>query len=242
MPATQMWPQLASASLVNRRLFAREEEQYVNRFWKEIRVGDFVRLRCNETIPADILLLSSSDPDGLCHIETANLDGETNLKRRQVVRGFSELVSDLVRSGPGDCIPPCLPSGPPCLWARSFPVRAGPRLSGAEGLSGPGVFRPGDCVPPCLPRGPPCLWARSFPVRAGPCLVGGWGSEGLGVHFLREQVRAWVGRSDCPGAGSSLALGVWVHCPLLRLGMAFRSLGTLGPGRLLAHFCLLLLF
>ncbi|XP_043345314.1 phospholipid-transporting ATPase VA isoform X1 [Cervus canadensis] len=75
-------------------VFSREEKQYVNRFWKEIRVGDFVRLRCNETIPADILLLSSSDPDGLCHIETANLDGETNLKRRQVVRGFSELVSE----------------------------------------------------------------------------------------------------------------------------------------------------
>nr|XP_021508126.1 probable phospholipid-transporting ATPase VA [Meriones unguiculatus] len=75
-------------------VFSREEKKYVNRFWKEIRVGDFVHLRCNEIIPADILLLSSSDPDGLCHIETANLDGETNLKRRQVVRGFSELVSE----------------------------------------------------------------------------------------------------------------------------------------------------
>ncbi|XP_016056231.1 PREDICTED: probable phospholipid-transporting ATPase VA, partial [Miniopterus natalensis] len=75
-------------------VFSREQKQYVDRFWKEIRVGDFVRLRCNEIIPADILLLSSSDPDGLCHIETANLDGETNLKRRQVVRGFSELVSE----------------------------------------------------------------------------------------------------------------------------------------------------
>ncbi|XP_040825874.1 phospholipid-transporting ATPase VA [Ochotona curzoniae] len=75
-------------------VFSREEKKYVNRFWKELRVGDFVQLRCNEIIPADILLLSSSDPDGLCHIETANLDGETNLKRRQVVRGFSELVSE----------------------------------------------------------------------------------------------------------------------------------------------------
>ncbi|XP_058283541.1 phospholipid-transporting ATPase VA isoform X3 [Hylobates moloch] len=75
-------------------VFSREEKKYVNRFWKEIHVGDFVRLRCNEIFPADILLLSSSDPDGLCHIETANLDGETNLKRRQVVRGFSELVSE----------------------------------------------------------------------------------------------------------------------------------------------------
>ena len=241
MPATQMRPQLASASLVNRRLFAREEEQYVNRFWKEIRVGDFVRLRCNETIPADILLLSSSDPDGLCHIETANLDGETNLKRRQVVRGFSELVSDLVRSGPGDCIPPCLPSGPPCLWAFiSCESRSAPEWGrGSERTWRVPARGLRSAVSPAWAS---CLWARSFPVRAGPRLVGGWGSEGLGVHFLREQVRAWVGLSDCPGAGSSLALGVWVHCPLLRLGMAFTSLGTLGPGRLLAHFCLLLLF
>ncbi|KAM9586076.1 phospholipid-transporting ATPase VA [Trichechus inunguis] len=81
-------------SLANKCLFTREEKRFVNRFWKELRVGDFVRLRCNEIIPADVLLLSSSDPDGLCHIETANLDGETNLKRRQVVRGFSELVSE----------------------------------------------------------------------------------------------------------------------------------------------------
>uniref|UniRef100_A0A8C3PIS8 Phospholipid-transporting ATPase n=1 Tax=Calidris pygmaea TaxID=425635 RepID=A0A8C3PIS8_9CHAR len=70
-------------------IYSREERAYVEKCWKDVQVGDFVQLQCNETIPADILLLYSSDQNGICHLETANLDGETNLKQRQVVMGFS---------------------------------------------------------------------------------------------------------------------------------------------------------
>ncbi|XP_073690210.1 phospholipid-transporting ATPase VD isoform X2 [Garra rufa] len=67
-------------------VYDRKQKRYVERRWAEVCVGDLVRLCCNEIIPADMVLLHSSDSNGVCHIETANLDGETNLKQRQVVR------------------------------------------------------------------------------------------------------------------------------------------------------------
>ena len=54
-------------------------------FWKNIQVGDFVRIYNDDQIPADIAVLSTSDPDGACYVETKNLDGETNLKVRQAL-------------------------------------------------------------------------------------------------------------------------------------------------------------
>jgi len=50
--------------------------------WKHIRVGDVVRVASSETLPADIMLLATSDPTGVAHVQTVNLDGETNLKTR----------------------------------------------------------------------------------------------------------------------------------------------------------------
>uniref|UniRef100_A0A8C1CVF6 Phospholipid-transporting ATPase n=1 Tax=Cyprinus carpio carpio TaxID=630221 RepID=A0A8C1CVF6_CYPCA len=72
-------------------IFSRKQMCFVERRWKDVRVGDFVRVLSNEIIPADILLLHTSDPNGVCHMETANLDGETSLKQRKVVPGFSSL-------------------------------------------------------------------------------------------------------------------------------------------------------
>ncbi|XP_071088418.1 phospholipid-transporting ATPase VD-like [Haliotis cracherodii] len=72
----------------NCRVYSRECQRYVKQHWSDIHPGDFIHLSCNEIIPADILLLKSSDPMGLCHLETSNLDGENNLKQRHTVSGF----------------------------------------------------------------------------------------------------------------------------------------------------------
>lgn len=75
-------------SLLNPTLFGSERPQakFKNRCWKDINIGDFIRIRDNEEVPADVIVISTSDPEGNCFIETKNLDGETNLKTRTALQ------------------------------------------------------------------------------------------------------------------------------------------------------------
>ncbi|KAG0682395.1 phospholipid transporting ATPase [Pichia californica] len=63
-------------------------------YWKNIHVGDIVKIKNNDSIPVDIVILSTSDSDGACYVETKNLDGETNLKIKQALKcSHSDLIS-----------------------------------------------------------------------------------------------------------------------------------------------------
>lgn len=48
-----------------------------------------LQVQADEEVPADLVMLSSPDSDNLCYVETANLDGETNLKIKYCWSGFT---------------------------------------------------------------------------------------------------------------------------------------------------------
>ncbi|KAL6450692.1 DNF1 Phospholipid-transporting ATPase DNF1 [Candida maltosa Xu316] len=60
--------------------------KFVRNYWKDVRVGDVLRILNNEEVPADCIILATSDEDNFCYIETKNLDGETNLKVKNGIK------------------------------------------------------------------------------------------------------------------------------------------------------------
>jgi magnesium-transporting ATPase (P-type) len=61
--------------------------------WRNLKVGDLISVKAQEWVPADLLLLHSAGEEGICYVETAALDGETNLKQRQALRETNSIVT-----------------------------------------------------------------------------------------------------------------------------------------------------
>lgn len=83
-----------SAGVIDYSRHANGTAQWERTLWKKLEVGDLVLLRDNEQVPADIVVLSTSDADSLCFVETKNLDGETNLKVRKAVKATAGIRSE----------------------------------------------------------------------------------------------------------------------------------------------------
>lgn len=72
-----------------------EDVRWSKMQWQELRVGDIIKLRRDENVPADIILLHATGPNGIAYIETMALDGETNLKSKQACPIFTEHSNSL---------------------------------------------------------------------------------------------------------------------------------------------------
>lgn len=74
------------------KYWARKAPRWKKRNWEDLCVGDFVLLKNNDAIPADIVVCATSEEEDSCFIETKNLDGETNLKVRHAVPELGQTV------------------------------------------------------------------------------------------------------------------------------------------------------
>ncbi|CAF5025649.1 unnamed protein product, partial [Rotaria sp. Silwood1] len=65
-------------------VYNKTSKKFVQCRWEDLSVGSIVRVRTNQIVPADILLLSSTSCESTCYLDTAAIDGETNLKQKSI--------------------------------------------------------------------------------------------------------------------------------------------------------------
>ncbi|XP_060203208.1 phospholipid-transporting ATPase 1-like isoform X2 [Lycium barbarum] len=78
----------------NREALVLQSGKFQLKRWKNIWVGEVVKILANETMPCDMVLLGTSDPSGIAYIQTMNLDGESNLKTRYARQETTSLVCE----------------------------------------------------------------------------------------------------------------------------------------------------
>ncbi|KAK6121579.1 hypothetical protein DH2020_044674 [Rehmannia glutinosa] len=87
----------------NRLAWVLSNEKFEQKKWKNICVGEIIKVSGNETLPCDMVLLSTSDATGVAYVQTTNLDGESNLKTRyakqetQMRNPQEEKISGLIK-------------------------------------------------------------------------------------------------------------------------------------------------
>ncbi|KAJ6909040.1 hypothetical protein NC652_020109 [Populus alba x Populus x berolinensis] len=74
--AYEDWRRHRSDRVENNRLaWVLVDDEFRQKKWKDIQVGEILKIQANETFPCDIVLLSTSEPTGVAFVQTVNLDG-----------------------------------------------------------------------------------------------------------------------------------------------------------------------
>jgi phospholipid-translocating ATPase len=162
----------------------------------KLKVGDLVFLEKNQRVPADMLLLRTSDPSGSCFVRTDQLDGETDWKlrvamaRTQAVQHDGDLLSvegEVFADAPTKDIHTFIGS----LTLRSVPVSSASLLSTEGDVEGPGLL---DVYPVEPLTAENMLWANT--VLAAGTVVGF-------VVYTGKETRAVMNTSQ-PGTKTGL--------------------------------------
>jgi magnesium-transporting ATPase (P-type) len=68
-----------------------KNKKFINKEWSNIKIGNLIKVKKDEIIPADLFVVCSSNKDGIFYLQTSNLDGETNLKEREVLMNIQRI-------------------------------------------------------------------------------------------------------------------------------------------------------
>ena len=63
--------------------FNKKDEGFVKTTWDNIKLGQIVKVKKDEYFPCDLILIYSTNKNGVAYVESKNLDGETNLKYKE---------------------------------------------------------------------------------------------------------------------------------------------------------------
>ncbi|KZT04791.1 phospholipid-translocating P-type ATPase [Laetiporus sulphureus 93-53] len=177
------------------------EGTFVNKKWKHIAVGDVIRIESDDPIPADLILLSSSEPEGFCYIETSNLDGETNLKIKQASPQTAHLTA------------------PHLVTALYGKLRSEHPNNSLYTYEGTLELTTNDALPKQVPLGPDQLLLRGAQMRNTP-----W-AYGL-VVFTGHETKLMRNATAAPIKRTAVERQVNVHIIFLFMFLVALSLGS----------------
>ena len=78
----------------NTLIYNAKKKTFVKKQWKDILLGDIIKVKENEFFPADCILLNTSEESNCCYIETKSIDGETNLKFKKSNKDILEIIQN----------------------------------------------------------------------------------------------------------------------------------------------------
>ena len=61
---------------------------------KKVKIGNIIKIKKGQTIPADVLIIKTSLDNGFCYMQTTNLDGESAFKQRESI-SLSQKIIDI---------------------------------------------------------------------------------------------------------------------------------------------------
>lgn len=73
-----------------------EKKNFIKEKWKNLSVGSIIKIKNNEILPADILVIKSYSSNGFFYLQTTNLDGETGLKPKEAINIITLNDDDII--------------------------------------------------------------------------------------------------------------------------------------------------